>query len=138
MDALLQSLSQYCSQDVHRAEVSSADLTGQGSASEFTYMVFGRIWTEPLRSSLIILARSLSHFPCPVDLSSILACFTKARETEVERVCWQDESHSLLIPIIKVTPHHLCHSPLVISKTLDSAHFQGKRMTQRCKYQQWR
>lgn len=97
MDALLQSLSQYCNQDVHGAEVSSADLTGQGSASKFTYMVFGRIWTEPLRFSLIILARSLSHFPCPVGLSSILACFIKARETEVERVCWQDESHSLLI-----------------------------------------
>lgn len=43
LDTVLQALSRAAVQALGRAEVSSEDLTGQGSASKFTYMVFGRI-----------------------------------------------------------------------------------------------
>ena len=81
------------SEVVHKAEVSSEDLPRQGSdfkdlitwfSVRFIYPGFGN---KGFSSSLPLLGQRPSSVLCHVGPSNSLACFIKAREIEVDRVC---------------------------------------------------
>lgn len=82
-------------------------------------------WIEDLSSSFPIGKRPPSVL-YHMGVWNIIDYFIKAREIEAERIFRQGGSHNLLRPDHESDSHHLCLIPLVISKSLDSIHFQGK------------